>query len=516
MSKISRVRFRNVYGITEQVLEPGDVTILRGPNESGKTSFLDSIATALSNKGARTRIVKNGEKEAEMIIDLDDGITIDRKTRLESSDFIKVSRGKEVIGSPESFLRSLFSAEQFNPVRDFCDKTPREQKKVLLSLCSIEYGRDDFVRDFGELPPNYEEGRHVLENLEAIQSINGKYYQQREATNRERRQLEAIRDDVLGTLPHGYKAEEWREVVLSDLFKKVTDATALNEAIERANERIGNASDIEQSINNQYDLQVKEAEEFKSFRLNNAAKHKEEEAAEINATIEAHTKKIAELEDLIRKIKASIAGEQSKLSNLSVNLKAIHEGIEGETVEKIAGINEARRLKLEAAAEKVKNAEAYLAEHKPVDVAPLQAEAANAEAMKNYLRESDRVTGYNAEILVLKQGSEELTRKIELARELPGILLQKADMPIPGISIRDGELAIDDLPVDNLSDGRRMEVALEVAKAKAGDLKVILVDKFESLDPKRQASFIEKAKATGLQFFITAVSDGDGLEILEL
>jgi exonuclease SbcC len=516
MSKISRVRFRNVYGITEQEIEPGDITLLRGPNESGKTSFLDSISTALSNKGARTRIVKRNEKEAEMIIDLDDGLTIDRKKRLESSDYLKVSRGKEIINSPESFLRNLFSTEQFNPVRDFCEKTPREQKKVILSLCSINYGREDFIRDFGELPQNYDEGRHVLENLEAIQSINGYYYQTREDTNRNRRQLEAIRDDVLGTLPKGYDADKWREVVLSELFKKVTDGKTLNDSIERATERVNSAADIDLAINNQYDLQVKEAEEFKSFRLSNARKHMEEEETEIRNTIEAHNSKIAELEDMIRKIRASIAGEQSKLSNLSVNLKAVQDGIENEANEKVMGINEARRLRLETASEKVKNAMEFLAENKPINLEPLQEEANTAETMKNFLRESDRISGYNSEIRLLKDESDALTRKIELSRELPTILLKQADMPVPGISIEDGELRVDGLPVDNLSDGRKMEISLEIAKAKAGDLKVVLVDKFESLDPKRQITFISKAKETGLQFFITQVTGGDDIEILEL
>ena len=514
--RITRIKLKNVYGITEQEIEPGNITLLRGPNETGKTSFLDGIATTLSNKGARTRIVKIGEKEAEMIIDLDDGITIDRKKRLESADYLKVSRGKETISSPESFLRNLFSAEQFNPVRDFCDKTPREQKKVILSLCSIDYTRDDFIKDFGELPENYEPDRHVLENLEAIQSINGVYYKTREDKNRERRQLEAIKDDVAATLPKLYDSSKWKDIVLSELFKKCTDAKSVNDLIDKAQERVDNSEQNQQSINNQYDLQVKGANEFKGFRIKNVTDEKEVRKEEIRFIISSYQKKIVELQELIEKLTISIASEESNISNIDANLVTILEGIDREHEEKINGINGVRKVKISDANEKLFNAEKYLLENIKVDIEPLESDATYAETMKNFLRESERVSSYLAEIETLSNESIELTRLIELARELPGILLQSADMPVPGISIGDGELRVDNLPVDNLSDGRKMEISLEIAKAKTGDLKVVLVDKFESLDPERQQSFIAKAKETGLQFFITQVTGGDSIEILEL
>ena len=110
--KISKLSFKNVYGIKEIALEPGDITIFEGVNEVGKTCVLDSIKTLFTNQGYRTRIIHNGETEAELLAELDDGTMIDRKKRSEKSDFIKVSQGKEVIGSPEGFLKTLFSGNQ--------------------------------------------------------------------------------------------------------------------------------------------------------------------------------------------------------------------------------------------------------------------------------------------------------------------------------------------------------------------------------------------------------------------
>ncbi len=64
--KISRLSFKNIYGIKERTLTPGDVTVITGPNGAGKTSILHAIATTLTNKNYRPRIIKTGENEAEI------------------------------------------------------------------------------------------------------------------------------------------------------------------------------------------------------------------------------------------------------------------------------------------------------------------------------------------------------------------------------------------------------------------------------------------------------------------
>ncbi len=485
--KISKLYFKNVYGITQAELEPGDVTIFKGPNECGKTSFLHSIMTIFSNKGMRTRIIKNGEKEAELQIELDDGTVIDRKKRLEASDFIKVSNGRDVMNSPESFLKNLFSGEQFNPVRDFCEKTPREQKKVLLSLCSINYGPDDFTRDFGELPQNYEDGRHVLENLEAIQSINGFYYKTREDTNRERRANENIRDDILLTMPKDYSVEDWRLFDLSAEYGKVSTATAHNAKIAAATTEVETLTERLAGISMEFDnkiLRMKAGYDLKKQNVADENVKIQQQIAELQAKIDRNIEIAAQCDI------ASKSDEKTLLDN--------------------------RDSLIEETLRKKKELQSFVDANITIDVEPIKAAADEAERMKSFVRDADKVNDINEVILALKNKADELTRKIELARALPSQLLQTAIMPVSGISIQNGEILVDNLPIDNLSDGRQMEIALEIAKAKAGDLKVVLLDGFERLDPNRQSSFLLKAKESGLQFFITSVAGGDGLQIIEM
>jgi exonuclease SbcC len=197
-------------------------------------------------------------------------------------------------------------------------------------------------------------------------------------------------------------------------------------------------------------------------------------------------------------------------------LKEKLNSIDGIVAKEVETIEEQTQDAIKEMQERTKKALEYIEKNKKVDVAELEEKAKHIEKMKSYLRDAEKAVSITGEILHLKNKADEFTRKIEIARKLPGELLQKAKMPVEGITLMDGELLIDGLPLDNLSEGRQMEIALEVAKAKAGELKVVLVDGFEKLCKDRQDKFIEKAKQTGLQFFLTRVADIEGLNIIEL
>ena len=485
--KITKLRFKNAFGITERELDPHDITLIEGVNESGKTSILDSIKATLTNKNVRTRLVKNGSEEAELYIETDTGLVIDRKKRLYSSDYINVKDGSGLISSPESYLKTIFSTEQFNPIKDFIEKRPREQKKTILSICSIPFGEQEFINNFGEVPQDYIEGDHVLENLERIQAKTGHYYLTREDKNRQRRSKENIRDDIKAALPSGYYADDWKDVKLSEIYEEIEKANNGNAAIESCESYIANSPTKVEAI---------EGNTLKSI-------------TDIKSTYE----------EIISEKQEDISNIKEKIKNLQQEIQVIEKDILNERAmreEKIRQKQEKKETLIAEVKEKVLKSEDYVSEHEKVDVEPMKEKAKHTEEMKGFLREAEKIDAYNAEILDLKNQADEFTRKIELARSLPTQLLETAKMPIPGISIKDGELLIDDLPIDNLSEGRQMEIALEVAKAKAGELKVVLIDGFEKLCTKRREEFFEKAKKTGLQFFITRVTDSEELNIIEI
>lgn len=60
--RTTKIKIRNLFGITETELDGRSVE-LTGANGVGKTSVIDALRYALTNKSDRDIIVRQGEKE---------------------------------------------------------------------------------------------------------------------------------------------------------------------------------------------------------------------------------------------------------------------------------------------------------------------------------------------------------------------------------------------------------------------------------------------------------------------
>ena len=83
--KVTKLKIKNLYGIEELNLDGKSIELV-GSNGVGKSSVLDAIRLALTNNSKRKYIVKKGETEGSVYVELDNGITIDRKKRTDKSD----------------------------------------------------------------------------------------------------------------------------------------------------------------------------------------------------------------------------------------------------------------------------------------------------------------------------------------------------------------------------------------------------------------------------------------------
>lgn len=81
-----------------------------------------------------------------------------------------------------------------------------------------------------------------------------------------------------------------------------------------------------------------------------------------------------------------------------------------------------------------------------------------------------------------------------------------ASLPIPGVEVRDGEIYRDGVVFDRLNTAQQVGIAVEIAKLRAGDLRVSCVDGLELLDPEAFEQFRDQTKASDLQLFVTRVS----------
>ena len=148
--------------------------------------------------------------------------------------------------------------------------------------------------------------------------------------------------------------------------------------------------------------------------------------------------------------------------------------------------------------------------------AELQEQAEYVEEMKGHLNEYRRMESLQNEINALTEESQELTRKIEKARTLPGEILEQATIPINGLSVKDGIPLINGLPINNLSDGEKLDLCIDVAVQKPGGLQLILIDGVEKLAAPLREALYKKCQDKGLQFIATRTTDDNEFTVVTL
>lgn len=94
--KTTKIVIKNLFGIKETELDGRSVEI-SGPKGSGKTSVLDSIRYALTNRSDRDYIVHRGADEGEILIETDTGLSIDRTEVSRTERHISSGRSLNVL-----------------------------------------------------------------------------------------------------------------------------------------------------------------------------------------------------------------------------------------------------------------------------------------------------------------------------------------------------------------------------------------------------------------------------------
>ena len=135
--KVSKIVIKNLFGISEKQLDGRNVELV-GENGTGKTSVIDAIRYALTNKSDRDYIVRNGETEGEIIIETDTGLMIDRKARTMQSDYKSVKQNGNTVPSPEAFLKGIITPLQLQPM-EFMRMGKKEQYAIFLFMIDFPW-----------------------------------------------------------------------------------------------------------------------------------------------------------------------------------------------------------------------------------------------------------------------------------------------------------------------------------------------------------------------------------------
>ena len=231
--KTSKIVIKNLFGIRETTLDGKSVEI-SGPKGAGKTSVLDAIRFALTNRSERDCIVHQGADEGEIIIETTTGLSIDRKALpAKSAGTVKVRDGSLLQTRPAEFLSQIFTPLQLNPV-EFTQLSRQEKNRVILSLIEFDWDVNWIREQFGEIPQGVDYSKHILEVLNDIQAENGVYFQSRQNINRDIRNKQAFISDIAKDIPSGYDYDRWNQYPIGDRYRELERLREKNSVIERA------------------------------------------------------------------------------------------------------------------------------------------------------------------------------------------------------------------------------------------------------------------------------------------
>ena len=475
--RLTKLKIKNLYGITEYEGSGTSVELI-GTNGAGKTSVIDAIRYALTNRSDREYIVRKGETEGEILIETDTGLRINRKARTNQADYKSVKKDGREVGSPEAFLRDIFTPLQLSPV-EFMEMDKKQQNAIILDMIEYPWNMENIREWFGEIPDWVSYDQNILQVLNDIQSEKGVYFQRRQDINRDIRNKRAFAEDIAASIPPGYEAEKWASASVGPIYQEVERNRKENETIEKAKRLLTNRNNS---------IRKYEADR----EISRAAIDREFTALEGGLK-----EKIASLEEQIRSCKTELDGLGDKKKD---KLEIVEQTYKANVAQYDAMVAEYEQY---AAAE-------------PLQVTDLLEKAKLTEEMKSHLNEYQRMQSLQAEVKQLCETSNELTRRIEKARELPGEILEKATIPIKGLTVESGIPLINGLPISNLSDGEKLDLCIDVAIQRPNGLQIILIDGVEKLSTDMRSQLYQKCKEKGLQFIATRTTDDPDLTVIEL
>jgi chromosome segregation ATPase len=108
----------------------------------------------------------------------------------------------------------------------------------------------------------------------------------------------------------------------------------------------------------------------------------------------------------------------------------------------------------------------------------------------------------------------ELTKKIEGVRDQKTELLNAADLPLPELSVKEGELIYKGQQWDNMSGSDRLKVSTAIVRKLNPKCGFVLLDKLEQMDLVTLNEFGQWLEQEGLQAIATRVSTGDECSII--
>lgn len=173
-----------------------------------------------------------------------------------------------------------------------------------------------------------------------------------------------------------------------------------------------------------------------------------------------------------------------------------------------------KKNELASAEEALKEAKKTVSELQDESTEELQKSILNIEEINRKVRANLDKEKAEEDAKAYKEQYNSLTSKISDTRKKKTDLLQSADLPLPELSVEDGELIYKGQKWDNMSGSDRLRVATAIVRKLNPNCGFVLLDKLEQMDLETLQEFGKWLEEEGLQAIATRVSTGGECSII--
>lgn len=235
--KVTKLKVSKFLGISLwQSSQFGKFNMLTGGNGAGKSTILKALKETFKSSGTDSRLIHTGESEAEIYVELDGRIEINRKITAGSNEVSVVDDGQPVTKAA-TYLKELLGdkvgkhALFFDPTA-FYLADEREQREMLLKALPFTLDRKvlvDMLTEKGFENVSMGDVDFSQHGLEALGQIKKNVYDRRHEQNIKVIQLKKAIDQSKAEIPDTFDKKRYQGF---DLQKAVDEVTAADRIIQ--------------------------------------------------------------------------------------------------------------------------------------------------------------------------------------------------------------------------------------------------------------------------------------------
>lgn len=196
--RVERISVENVFGITSFSVDPSGVTIIRGDNGTGKTSFLRAISLLLGG-GKDPDALRKGAEKGEVRFELNDGTAVYARLTKNGTYYRIDGRGDV---TARALLNRVQDEVSVNPI-SIIQARAKDRGRILLEAMPMQVDRTEVVARVpdGVKIPDVDWGAHALDVLgDKSRGVIGTLYDERQEIGGAKRTKEGAVKDLSGAV----------------------------------------------------------------------------------------------------------------------------------------------------------------------------------------------------------------------------------------------------------------------------------------------------------------------------